>query len=383
MGSHETKGGQVLVIDDEPISRTVLRKLLEGAGYQVATVADGQAGYEHIQTTPVDVVVSDLVMPDVDGLELLRRLAAVTNAPPVILISAHPSIDSAVLATKLGVYDYLEKPVDPQRLLHLTGRALKERRLFLENQQLQRQLSGGYGVHRILGDSPQIRSIRRLIEGLAASDVRVLILGPSGTGKELVAQAVHAVSGRRQRPFVAINCAGLPETLLESELFGHVRGAFTGADGARLGLVQAANTGTLFLDEIGDMTPGLQVRMLRLLEAGIIRQLGSNRETPVDVRVIAATHRNLARAVAEGHFREDLYYRINVFSLTMPALADRREDIPVLAQHFLTEASLQAKRAPSASARRHWTCYRRTAGPAMFGSYGTRSSGRLPLPPVP
>jgi two-component system, NtrC family, response regulator AtoC len=336
----------ILVVDDDPVSREVVKDTLEKAGYRISMAQDGQEAWEFVQKTPVDLVVSDLFMPRLDGLDLLRLFESLRGHPSVIIVTAFGTLDSAVEATKLGAYGYLGKPINVNSLLHLVGKAIEERRLVQDNERLQRQLKGQYGIEQILGQSQQIREIRRLIEDLATSDVRVLILGKSGTGKELVARAIHAVSPRRPRPFVAINCGGLTETLLESELFGHARGAFTGAVSARTGLIQAAEGGTLFLDEIGDMPPALQVKLLRMLEEGSVRPVGADREVKVDVRVIAATNRDLQTEVEQGRFREDLYYRINVIALTLPSLADRREDIPILAQYFLAQALVQTKRKP-------------------------------------
>ncbi len=336
----------ILVADDDPAGLNLAEAILHQAGYSVWTVPDGQAAWEYLQVNPVDLVVSDLYMPRMDGLALLRAVVELPDPPSVILLTAFESLDSAIEATKLGVYAYLVKPINADRLCHLVSRALEERHLQQENRRLHRELAGRYGLDQIVGESSLIREILRLVEDVAPSDAPVLLLGKSGTGKELIARAIHGLSRRRERPFVAVNCGGLSETLLESELFGHVRGAFTGAVATKRGLVQAADGGTLFLDEIGEMSPSLQVKLLRTLQDGEVRPLGSERSARVDIRVIAATNKDLRKAMAEGHFREDLYYRINVIAFTMPDLADRPEDIPILARHFLIQECARAGRKP-------------------------------------
>jgi DNA-binding NtrC family response regulator len=327
----------ILVADDDAGSRELSEDILSAAGYRVVTAEDGQAAWEMIQANPIDLVLSDLSMPRMDGMGLLRAVGDMAEPPSVILMTAYSSLDSAVEATKLGAYGYMSKPVSIDRLCHLVGRALEERYLQRENRRLQRELARRQGLAQIIGESPPIRELTRLIEVVAPSDATILILGKSGTGKELVARAIHSLSRRKERPFIAVNCGGLSETLLESELFGHVRGAFTGAVGFKRGLIQSADSGTLFLDEVGEMSPALQVKMLRTLQDGEVRPLGTEQSTKVDVRVIAATNRDLRKAVAAGQFREDLFYRLNVISFTTPDLTDRREDIPVLAAHFLDQ----------------------------------------------
>jgi two-component system, NtrC family, response regulator HydG len=344
----ETEGNAptILVVDDDPITRRVLTEMLQTSGYRVTAAEDGQAAWEVLQTAAIDVLLTDLFMPRLDGMELLRQLEDRRDRPAVILLTAYGSLESAVEATRLGAYGYLAKPIDEPRVLHLVGKALAERRLQAENRRLQQELWGRGGLDQLIGESAPIRALRRQIEDLADSEVRVLILGQSGTGKEVVARALHAVSPRRARPFLAINCGGLSETLLESELFGHVRGAFTGAVAARPGVLPSARGGTLLLDEIGEMPLAMQMKLLRALEAGVIRPVGAEQEVPIDVRVLAATHRDLATEVAARRFREDLYYRLNVVTLSVPALAERRDDIPRLAQHFLIQACAKIQRTP-------------------------------------
>ncbi len=338
---------RILVVDDDDSGRELAATILEGAGHSAAVAKDGREAWAAIQADPPDLVLTDLVMPGMSGTELLQAVNETPEPPPVVLMTAFGTLDSAVEATKLGAYGYLAKPLTRDRLLHLVGRALEERRLQSENRRLLRELTTRNGeLAQLIGESRAIREIRRLIQQLAASESTVLILGKSGTGKELCARAMHGVSRRRARPFVPVNCGGLSETLLESELFGHVRGAFTGAVASKRGLLQEADGGTLFLDEIGEMPAPLQVKLLRALEGGEVRPVGGERGARVDLRVIAATNRDLKAAVAEGQFREDLYYRINVICVTMPDLAERRDDIPLLACHFLAKSCAAAGRRP-------------------------------------
>jgi DNA-binding NtrC family response regulator len=341
---------KILVAEDDSLSRQMLFDVLSAAGYSVRTVADGAEAWLDLREHPVDLLLSDLCMPSLDGMDLLRLLEEVPDRPAFIMFTAYGTVGSAIEATKTGAYGYLAKPVNPERLLALVAQALAERRLEAENHRLHHEIHGHCGADQVIGTSPGMVRIRALIDDLATSEARVLLLGKSGTGKEVVARAIHAVSPRRKAAFVALNCGGLSETLLESELFGHVKGAFTGAVQSRGGMMQAAHKGTLFLDEIGDMPLAVQGKLLRALEVGTIRPVGADQGILVDVRVLAATHRDLEAAVAAGLFREDLYYRLNVIAIRLPDLAARREDIPALAAHFIAEACGKCGRTPPALA---------------------------------
>jgi DNA-binding NtrC family response regulator len=284
------------------------------------------------------------MMPRMGGMELLRTLKEKDPEVPVIIMTGFGTIESAIEAIKAGAFDFITKPFKLDRLLIIIQNALEKRRLFHENRYLRQQLENRYSFANIIGKSPKMQEVFRLIEQVAASDSTIVIQGKSGTGKELVARAIHYNSPRKGRPFVSVNCGGLTESLLESELFGHLRGAFTGAIASKRGLIQEAQGGTLFLDEIGDMPPSMQVKLLRALQEGEIRPVGGTDLIKVDVRFISATNQDLAKAVEEGRFREDLYYRLNVITLTIPDLAERKEDIPLLVAHFLEKYSSAAKK---------------------------------------
>jgi DNA-binding NtrC family response regulator len=326
---------KILAVDDDATSLELLHTILEAHGYQVITATSGKEGLAIVQALPVDLVITDLRMPGMDGLGFLK--AVHTNFPSlsVIITTAHASIDSAVEAIKKGAYAYLTKPITSERVLHLVGRAIDEQQLRQENLYLRRQLEERNRFDNILGKSPHMQEIFRLIEDLEGSEATVLIQGNTGTGKELVAKALHFHSLRKQRPFLAVNCGGLTETLLESELFGHIKGSFTGATATKRGLFKEADGGTLFLDEISETSPSMQVRLLRAIQEGEIKPVGGEQPITVDVRIIAATNQDLAQAMAGGRFRPDLYYRLNVIGIHLPDLKERREDIPPLAQHFL------------------------------------------------
>lgn len=331
----DPKNIKILAVDDEPASRELLQTILEGHGFQVITAAGGKEGLAIIQALPIDLVLTDLRMPHMDGLAFLKTVHEGSPGLPVIITTAHASIDSAVEATKMGAYAYLTKPATSDRLLHLVRRAIEEQQLRQENIYLRRQLEERHQFDNILGKSPRMQEIFRLIEDLEGSEATVLIQGNTGTGKELIAKALHFHSPRKERPFLAVNCGGLTETLLESELFGHIKGAFTGAIATKRGLFKEADGGTLFLDEISEMSPSMQVKLLRALQEGEIKPVGGEQTVKVDVRIVAATNQDLAQAMAAGRFRPDLYYRLNVIGIHLPDLKERREDILLLAQHFL------------------------------------------------
>ncbi len=322
----------ILIIDDERNIRRTLDMILTGEGYQVFTCASAQAGLDILKKERIYLVLLDIVMPEVNGLDLLPKLLEVRPNLAVIMISGHGNVQNAVLAIKRGAYDFLEKPLDRDKVLLAISRALQTRELAAENRHLKQQIEGRY---EMVGQSPALADIRNQIARVAPTNGRVLILGESGTGKELIARAVHKMSHRAKNPFVKVNCAAIPEELIESELFGSDRGAFTGAVKTRDGKFLQADGGTLFLDEIGDMSLSVQAKVLRALEQGEFERVGGAKTFRVDVRVIAATNKNLHAEVEQGKFREDLYFRLNVVPLTAPPLRERREDIPALAEHFL------------------------------------------------
>jgi DNA-binding NtrC family response regulator len=326
---------RVLVVDDEPLQLELVRGFLVRRGFDVLTAGDGESARELFRASPVDVIVTDQKMPGLSGLELLEAVRAIDPEVAVIVVTAYGTIEDAVAAIRAGATDYLTKPLNLDELLHRLGQARDRQRLVVENRELRQALRERHRVEGIIGESGAMQEVLSLVARVAPSDATVLIRGESGTGKELVAKAIHHASRRRDGPLVRVNCAALPETLLEAELFGHDKGAFTGATTARRGRFEAAQGGTLFLDEIGDVPLHLQVKLLRALQEREIERLGSNRPTPVDVRLIAATHRDLERLAREGRFRDDLYYRINVVTITVPPLRERREDIPLLLEHFL------------------------------------------------
>jgi DNA-binding NtrC family response regulator len=335
--TYQQPGERVLIVEDDPATRSGLAELVQAWGFQTDEASDGEDGLRKVTTFRPAIIVSDLVMPRLGGLELLRSLKDQLSDITFILLTAQGTVDSAVEAIKDGAYDYLSKPVDPQRLQILLQKAVERQETLREVRHLRRQLREHGTFGRIVGNSPGIRSVYRVIEQSAPTMASVLISGDSGTGKELVAQTIHELSPRASFPFVAINCAAIPETLLESEIFGHEKGAFTGAQDRRIGVFELAHRGTLFLDEIAEMVPATQVKLLRVLQERTFRRLGGRQEQVVDVRVIAATNTDPAGAVREGKLREDLYYRLNVFAIELPPLRDRREDIPLLVQNFLNE----------------------------------------------
>ncbi|MBI2467025.1 MAG: sigma-54-dependent Fis family transcriptional regulator [Candidatus Rokubacteria bacterium] len=325
----------VLVADDDAGMRESVCRALRREGFQVLAAEDGAAALETLRRGCVDLLVADLRMPGLDGLELLRAARLVAPETEALLISGHGTVEEAVEAMKEGAYDFLTKPFDRAALVRTVRQALERRALILENRSLQRRLDELAGAGELIGTSPGIRPVLDLVRQVAPTTATVLIQGESGTGKELVARMLHDLSPRRGKPFVRVNCAALPETLLESELFGYERGAFTGAVGRKEGRFQLADGGTVLLDEVGDLSPVTQSKLLRVLQEGEFEPLGATRTVKVDVRVVAATNQDLGQLVREKRFREDLYYRLQVITVTVPPLRERREDIPLLAQHFL------------------------------------------------
>ena len=327
--------GRILVVDDEKSQRDILTVILEGEGYTVQPSSNVSQAMALYRSHPVDVVLTDLSMPERDGLALLDDLMKVDPEALVVLITAHGTVGSAVEAMKKGAFDYLEKPLDREELLITVARAFEKLSLVKENRHLRQQLHDKFKMGHILGHHALMEEVFRVIRKVAPSQTTVLITGESGTGKELVARALHAESSRKDRPFRALNCAAIPETLIESELFGYEKGAFTGAQGRQIGLFEAVDEGTLFLDEIGDLSLPLQAKLLRVLQEKEIRRIGGREDIKVNVRVVAATNRKLAAAIKQGTFREDLFYRLNVVSVHLPPLRDRVTDIPELVEHFL------------------------------------------------
>jgi two-component system response regulator HydG len=336
--------GTLLVADDDPGLRESLERTLTREGFRVVLASDGRAALDRLQGGDIDLVLTDLRMPGLTGIELLRAAKAIAPDVDVILLTAFGTVEEAVRAMKDGAYDFVTKPFRREQLLKLIDKALERRDLIEKNRALQRELDDLRGRGQLLGVSPVWRRMMTLVEQVADSSATVLIQGESGTGKEGVARAIHDRSSRRSRPFVAVNCAALPETLLESELFGYEKGAFTGAAGRKEGRFELADGGTLFLDEVADLSAVTQPKILRVLQEGEFERVGGTRTIRVDVRVVAATNQGLAQMVRDKRFREDLYYRLNVITITVPPLRERREDIRVLALHFLRVYSAKNNR---------------------------------------
>jgi len=326
---------QILIVEDKDSLRTMLRHALEGHGHGVVEARDEVEAKQQLATTRPTVVLSDLRLPQGDGFGVLRAVKEQDPETPVIVMTAYGSIEDAVAAMKEGALDFLAKPVDPEHLRLLVARAIEQRQLVTENVALKEELAARRGMPHIIGNDPKLAKILATLERAARTDTTVLLEGESGTGKELFARALHALSPRAERPFVAINCAAIPDALLESELFGHERGAFTGAVARKLGKFEVADRGTLFLDEIGDLPLALQAKILRALEERCFERLGGTTERRVDVRVVAATNKRLKERVAAKQFREDLYFRLSVFPVSIPPLRERSSDVPLLARHFI------------------------------------------------
>lgn len=328
----------ILVVEDEELMRTILRQLLTDAGYLVLTADSAETAVEVFAQNEVAVTLTDIKMAGADGLQLLDQIKSLEPEAVVIVMTAYSSVDTAVAALRKGAYDYITKPFVNEDLLQTVKNAATQRQLFHENRLLRREISKQYNFAEIIGKSDAIQRVFALVNKVADTNASVLIQGESGTGKELIARSLHFNSSRSDRPFLAVNCGALPESLLESELFGHTKGSFTGAVTDSKGLFRSASGGTLFLDEIGEMPAVLQVKLLRALQEHEVTPVGSSVSKPFDARIIAATNKDLETEVAEGRFREDLYYRLNVLQITVPPLRDRREDIPLLVKHFTEKA---------------------------------------------
>lgn len=324
---------RILIIEDEAAIRRVLTRILteENAGYQVDEAEDGAAGLEKIKATDYDLVLCDIKMPKMDGVELLEAVKNVKPEIPMVMISGHGDMETAINTMRLGAFDYLSKPPDLNRLLNTVRNACDKKQLVVENKILKKKVSRHY---EMIGNSTAINKIKEIVDKVAPTEARVLITGPNGTGKELVAHQLHEKSERAGNPLIEVNCAAIPSELIESELFGHIKGAFTSAVKDRAGKFEAADKGTIFLDEIGDMSLSAQAKVLRVLQENVVQRVGADRDIKVDVRVIAATNKDLKKEIAEGRFREDLYHRLAVILIHVPALNDRRDDIPLLIDHF-------------------------------------------------
>ncbi len=347
----EKHRGRILIVEDEKSMREVLKILLEGERYEVVSASDGLEGLSYLANDIFDLVITDIKMPKVDGFELLKKTKEISPDTIVIMITAFGTTEAAIEAMKSGAYDYINKPFKIDEIRLIVEKALEKKRLSEEVSLLRKRVKTTYRLENIIGQSPQMQELFRLIPKVAQSSSNVLIIGESGSGKELVAAALHNLSNRKDRNLVAINCAAFPEGLLESELFGHMRGSFTGAVHNKQGLFEIADSGSLFLDEIGEMPINLQAKLLRVLEHGSFRRVGGTTDIKVDVRVISATNKDIKAEIASGRFREDLYYRLNVVPIHIPPLRERKEDIPLLVEHFLSKISNQPRKISSGAMR--------------------------------
>ena len=336
---------KILIIEDEAAIRRVLVKILseENNAYELTQAQDGLEGIEKIRDQDFDLVLCDIKMPKMDGVEVLQAAKKIKPETPMVMISGHGDLDTAVQTMRLGAFDYISKPPDLNRLLNTVRIALNSKELVVENKRLKKKVSKNY---QMIGKSDAIIEIKDMIEKVAPTEARVFITGPNGTGKELVAHWIHQKSSRSKGPMIEVNCAAIPGELIESELFGHVKGAFTSANKDRAGKFEAANTGTIFLDEIGDMSLSAQAKVLRALQENKVQRVGSDRDIKVDVRIIAATNKDLKKEISEGNFREDLYHRLAVILIDVPALNNRREDIPLLVNHFAEQIASEQGTAP-------------------------------------
>ncbi len=336
----------ILIIDDDESVRDALQDFLEEKDFKVTTAANGRLGLELLKEDRFDVLLVDLMMPGMGGLDVIKEISALHITTPVIMVTAYASVQTAVDAMKLGAFDYVTKPFIPDELLIIINRTIDLSRMQRENVLLRKQLKRKYDFEGLIGDSMRMQKVYEIIEKVADTDSTILITGKSGTGKELVAKTLHFNSSRSEKPFVPLNCAAIPRDLLESELFGHEKGAFTGALVTRVGRFELAHEGTLFLDEIGELDPSLQVKLLRVLQEREFERVGGTKTIKVDVRIIAASNRDLEEAIRDGRFREDLFYRLNVIPVRIPSLRERNEDIPLLLDHFMQKFSRKRKRGP-------------------------------------
>lgn len=333
----------ILVVEDKESMAEMLKETLESEGYGVISARDGVEGIRHLKEGKVDLVLTDLKLPKKGGIDILKASREENQLIPVIVMTAYGSVETAVAAMKEGAFDFITKPFDTDHLLMLIKRAIETQRLHTENILLKEEFASKLGFPRIIGKSEKIANVAQMVQKVATMKTTVLLLGESGTGKELFARAIHNLSHRRDYPFVPINCAAIPRDLLESELFGHEKGSFTGADAKKLGKFELADKGTIFLDEVGDMDLTIQSKLLRAIEDGEIERVGAVKAIRVDVRIVAASNKDLEKAVEDRKFREDLYYRLNVFPIRIPPLRERREDIPLLVEYFLNKYCLEIK----------------------------------------
>ena len=338
---------RILIAEDEKAQRELLEGFLKKEGFSVETAANGRQALQKLEGSLFDLALIDYKMPELDGLQTLREIRRLSPELPVVMMTAYGTVETAVASMKEGALDYLTKPIDLDELLLILNKVIERSNLIRENRELRIQLQERYTFNNIVYGSPKMEEVMGLVARVAPSQATVLIRGESGTGKELIAHAIHYGSPRAEKPFVKVNCGAIPETLLESELLGHEKGAFTGAVQRRIGRFEEADGGSIFLDEIGDLAPGTQIKLLRILQEKEFQRLGSNLTLKTDVRVIAATHRDLEEAIRQGQFREDLYYRLNVISIRLPLLRERREDIPLLIDHFLKKYSAQNQKSIS------------------------------------
>jgi DNA-binding NtrC family response regulator len=333
----------ILIVEDKESMSEMLKETLESEGYRVIIARDGIEGMKYLKESKIDLVLTDLKLPKKDGIDILKVSKEENQLIPVIVMTAFGSVELAVTAMKEGAFDFITKPFDTDHLLMLIKRALETQRLLTENILLKEEFASKFGFPKIVGGSEKIENVVQMVQKAAPTKTTVLLLGESGTGKELFARALHNVSNRRNYPFVPINCAAIPRDLLETELFGHEKGAFTGADSRKLGKFELADKGTIFLDEIGDMDIALQSKVLRAIEDGEIERVGGVKGIKIDVRIVAASNKDLEKAVEEKHFREDLFYRLNVFPIKIPPLRERKEDIPLLVKYFINKYCLEIK----------------------------------------